>query len=301
MTGTENSKPNIGFIGMGHMGSHMVPRLLRAGYHLTVYDRTAERARAMGQLGALAAETPRELAASSEVIISCVTNDSALEAVMLAPDGALAGARAESVIIDMSTVAPRTSRHLFQAARAKGVPMIDAAVSGSVPQVEQGSLVIFVGGERETYERCKPILDVLGKQSIYLGSSGKGTTMNLVVNLLLGLGRQALAEALVLGEKAGLEREQLIDVLKQTAAVSPRQQADLEHTRQREYPADFALAMMYKDFHLVLDEAFEVSAPVPMTAVAQQIAAAAMPGLGEEDASAIIRFMEAFAGISGSS
>jgi len=134
MTGTEHSRPNIGFIGMGHMGSHMVPRLLRAGYHLTVYDRTAERARAMGQLGAASAETPRELATRCEVIISCVTNDSALEAVMLAPDGALAGVRAESVIIDMSTVAPQTSRHLFQAARAKGVPMIDTRpIPGRMP------------------------------------------------------------------------------------------------------------------------------------------------------------------------
>jgi 3-hydroxyisobutyrate dehydrogenase-like beta-hydroxyacid dehydrogenase len=250
----------------------------------------------MGQLGASVAQTPRELTASCDVIISCVTNDRALEAVMLAPGGALAGAHASSVIIDMSTVAPQTSRRLFQAAKA-----VDAAVSGSVPQVEQGTLVIFVGGERETYERCKPILDVLGKQNIYLGSSGKGTTMKLVVNLLLGLSRQALAEALVLGEKAGLEREQLIDVLKQTAVVSPRQQADLEHARQREYPADFALALMYKDFQLILDEAFDVSAPLPMTAVAQQIVAAAMRSEGEEDASAIIQFMEAFAGISGSS
>jgi 3-hydroxyisobutyrate dehydrogenase len=301
MTGTGSSRKNIGFIGMGHMGSHMVPRLLHAGYHLTVYDRTAERARAMGQLGARVSQTPRELAESSDVIISCVTNDHALEAVMLAPDGALAGAHTGSVITDMSTVAPQTSRHLFEAAKAVGVSMIDAAVSGSVPQIEQGSLVIFVGGERETYERCKPILDVLGKQNLYLGSSGKGTTMKLVVNLLLGLSRQALAEALVFGEKAGLEREQLIDVLKLTAVVSPRQQADLEHARQREYPADFALALMSKDFHLMLDEAFEVSAPLPMTAVAQQIAAAAMQNFGEEDASAIISFMEAFAGISGSS
>ena len=301
MAGTGNSRPSIGFIGMGHMGSHMVPRLLRAGYRLTVYDRTAERARVMGQLGASVAQTPRELAASCDVIISCVTNDHALEAVMLGPDGALAGAHASSVIIDMSTVAPQMSRHLFQAARAKGVSMIDAAVSGSVPQVEQGSLVIFVGGERDTYERCKPILDVLGKQSTYLGASGKGTTMKLVVNLLLGLSRQALAEALVLGEKAGLEREQLINVLKQTAVVSPRQQADLEHARQREYGADFVLALMSKDFHLALNEAFEVSAPLPMTAVAQQIAAAAMPSYGEKDASAIIPFLEVFAGLSSSS
>jgi 3-hydroxyisobutyrate dehydrogenase-like beta-hydroxyacid dehydrogenase len=176
--------------------------------------------------------------------------------------------------------------------------MIDAAVSGSVPQVEEGSLVIFVGGEQETYERCKPILDVLGKQSSYLGSSGNGTTMKLVVNLLLGLGRQALAEALVLGEKAGLERAQLINVLRQTAVLSPRQQADLEHVQQRQYPADFALALMEKDFHLILAEAFAVSAPLPMTAVAQQIATAAIRDKGEEDASTIIPFMETFAGLS---
>ena len=295
----KSSQPSIGFIGMGHMGSHMAPRLIRAGYHLTVYDRTREKARAIKD--AAVAETPEEAAANSEVVISIVTDDAALEEVMRGPGGVLAGTHAGSIIIDMSTVSPRASRRLFEAARATGVPMIDAAVSGSVPQVEQGNLVIFVGGERETYECCKPILDVLGKQNTYLGSSGKGTTMKLVVNLLLGLGRQALAEALVLGEKAGLEREQLIAVLKQTAVVSPRQQADLEHARQREYPADFALALMSKDFQLMLDEAFEVSAPLPMTAVAQQIAAAAMPGLGEEDASAIIQFMEAFAGLSSSS
>lgn len=255
----------------------------------------------MSQLGASVAQTPRELAVGCDVIISCVTNDRALQAVMLAPDGALEGVHARSRIIEMSTVAPQTSRHLFQAAQAKGVSMIDAAVSGSVPQVVEGSLVIFVGGERETYERCKPILDVLGKQSIYLGSSSNGMVMKLVVNLLLGLSRQALAEALVLGEKAGLERGQLIEVLKQTAVISPRQQTDLEHARLRAYPADFALALMSKDFQLMLDEAFEISTPLPMTAVAQQIAAFAMRDYGKADASAILQFMEAFAGLSASS
>lgn len=289
------SSPSIGFIGMGHMGSHLAPRLIRVGYHLTVYDRTREKAQAIE--GASVAETPEEAASGSEVVISMVTDDAALEEVMRSPGGVLAGTHAGSIIIDMSTVSPRASRCLFQEARAKGVEMIDAAVSGSVPQVEQGSLVIFVGGERETYERCKPILDVLGKQHHYLGPSGTGTTMKLVVNLLLGLSRQALAEALVLGEKAGLARAQLIEVLKQTAVVSPRQQADLEHARLRAYPADFALALMSKDFQLMLDEAFEVSAPLPMTAVAQQIAAAAMPGYSGADASAIIPFLETLAGL----
>jgi 3-hydroxyisobutyrate dehydrogenase-like beta-hydroxyacid dehydrogenase len=294
----QSSHPSIGFIGMGHMGSHMAPRLIRAGYHLTVYDRTREKARAVKD--AAIAETPKEAASGSDVVISIVTDDAALEEVMHGPNGVFTGTHAGLTLIDMSTVSPCASRRLFQAAKAVGVSMIDAAVSGSVPQVEQGSLVIFVGGERETYERCKPILDVLGKQSSYLGSSGTGTTMKLVVNLLLGLSRQALAEALVLGEKAGLEKAQLIDVLTQTAVVSPRQQADLEHARQQTYPTDFALALMAKDFQLMLDEAFEVSAPLPMTAVAQQIAIAAVPGAGEQDASAILLFMEHLAGLSGS-
>src|SRR5216684_4313285 len=244
-----NMKQRIGFIGMGHMGSHMAQRLLEAGYQLAIYDRTPERAQEVAQQRATVARTPRELAAQCEVLMVCVTDDEAQQSVMFGQDGALAGVHGGSMIIDLSTVSPGASRRLYQAAKQQGVSMIDAAVSGSVPQVEQGSLVIFVGGEQETYQQCKPILDVLGKSSSYMGASGMGTTMKLVVNTLLGLGMQALAEAIVLGEKAGIEREQLIDVLKQTAVVSPRQQADLEHARQREYPADFALALMYKDFH----------------------------------------------------
>ena len=122
-----------------------------------------------------------------------VTNDEFQHDAMFGPDGALAGVHGGSMMIDLSTVSPDTSRRLHQAARQKGVPMIDAAVSGSVPQAEQGSLVIFVGGEHETYEQCKPILDVLGTASFYMGASGMGTTMKLVVNTLLGLGMQALA------------------------------------------------------------------------------------------------------------
>jgi len=152
MTLQEPSKRTIGFIGLGHMGRHMVPRLIAVGYHVTVYDRTREKAQAIQ--GATVAETPREAAAHSEVVISIVTDDAALDEVMLGPDGVLAGTHAGSVLIDMSTVSPRASRHLFQEARARGVAMIDAAVAGSVPQVEQGSLLIFVGGEQETYERC---------------------------------------------------------------------------------------------------------------------------------------------------
>src|SRR5216683_7593243 len=145
--------------------------------------------------------------------------------------------------IGMGTVSPHTSRHLFQAARAKGVAMIDAAVSGSVPQVEQGSLVIFVGGDQQTYEQCKPILDVLGENSFYMGASGMGSTMKLVVNTLLGLGMQALAEAIALGEKAGIEQGLLLDVLEQTAVLTAGQKSKLANVKRGQYPTQFALSL----------------------------------------------------------
>ena len=296
MTLQEQSKPTIGFIGLGHMGSHMVPRLIQAGYQLTVYDRTREKAQAIA--GATVAGTPREAAAHSDVVISIVTDDTALDEVMRGPNGVLGGAHAGSVIIDMSTVSPRASRHLFQGARAQGVAMIDAAVSGSVPQVDQGSLVIFVGGEQETYERCKPILGILGQNSFYMGSSGMGTTMKLVVNTLLGLGMQSLAEAIALGEKAGLSQEALLDVLGQTAVLTPGQKSKLENVRREQYPTTFALSLQHKDLQLILDEAYEVSVPMPATAAALQMYTAALTQGMDEDFSVMIKFMKQLAGVS---
>ncbi|HYL41821.1 MAG TPA: NAD(P)-dependent oxidoreductase, partial [Ktedonobacteraceae bacterium] len=211
---------------------------------------------------------------------------------------ALAGGREGSVIIDLSTVSPGASRRLYKAAQEKGVAMIDSAVSGSVPQVEQGSLVIFVGGEDKTYQQCKPLLDVLGKDSFYMGASGMGTTMKLVVNTLLGLGMQALAEALALGEKAGLEKGLLLDVLGQTAVITPGQKSKLENVRRERYPTNFALSLMHKDFSLVLSRAYDLSVSMPATAAAQQMYTAAMAKGMDEDFSIMIKFMEELAGLS---
>jgi len=296
MTMQEQSQPTIGFIGIGHMGSHMAPRLIRAGYHLTVYDRTREKAQAIE--GATVAATPKEAAEGSDVVISIVTNDPALEELMLGPNGVLAGTHAGSRIIDMSTVSPRTSRHLFQAARAKGVAMLDAAVSGSVPQVEQGSLVIFVGGEQEIYQQCQPILDTLGQSSFYLGPSGMGTTMKLVVNTLLGLGMQALAEAIALGEKAGLSQGLLLDVLGQTAVLTAGQKSKLANVKRGQYPTQFALSLQHKDLRLILSEADEVGVPMPATAAAQQMYTAALAKGMDADFSFMISFMKQLAGVS---
>ena len=297
-TESNKLKPGIGFIGMGHMGSHMAQRLLDAGYQVTVYDRTKEKAQEVGQRGAQVAQTLKGLAANCQVVMVCVTNDEAQHEVMFGPEGALAGVHAGSIIIDLSTVSPDASRRLYQAAKERGISMIDAAVSGRVPQVDQGSLVIFVGGEQKTYQQCKPILDVLGQNSFYMGASGMGTTMKLVVNTLLGLGMQALAEAMALGEKAGVEKGLLLDVLGQTAVLTPGQKSKLENVRREEYPTNFALSLMHKDFSLVLSQAYDVSVSMPATAAAQQMYAAAMAKGMDEDFSIMIKFMEELAGLS---
>lgn len=286
------------------MGSAMVRRLIDAGYSLTVYDRTAARAEEIEQQGAAVsvAQTPQDLATESDVVMVCVTDDAAQQQVMLGQDGhdeALAGMREGALIVDLSTVSPGASRRLHDAAHEQGVAMLDAAVSGSVPQVEQGSLVIFVGGEQDAYQRCHPILEVLGNSIFYMGSSGMGTTMKLVANTLLGLGMQALAEAITLGEKAGLEKRLLLDVLEQTAVLTPGQKAKLANVAHEQYPTQFALSLIHKDFRLVLDEAYAASVPMPATAVAEQMYTAALAKGMEADFSIMIRFMEDLAGVPG--
>jgi 3-hydroxyisobutyrate dehydrogenase-like beta-hydroxyacid dehydrogenase len=231
--------------------------------------------------------------------MSCVTNDEALDNVMFGPDGALAGAQKGNTFIDMSTVSPDASRRLYSAAKEKGVPVLDAAVSGSVPQVEQGSLVIFIGGEQAVYEQCKPILSVLGKQCFYIGASGMGTTMKLVVNTLLGLGLQAVAEAIILGEKSGIEKGKLLDVLGQTTVIAPAHKSKLDNVRKEEYPANFALPLMFKDFGLIMKQAEALAVPMPATAAAHQMYAAAMAKGMEDDYSVVIKLMEELAGLPG--
>ena len=293
----------VGFIGLGTMGSRMASRLLAAHHDVVVYNRTRESTRSLEQHGAKVAATSRQLAAGVDIVLSSVTNDAAVEDVMFGPDGALAGTRAGAIIIDMSTVSPRTSRRLHEAARSKGVSMLDAPVSGSTVQAEQGQLAIFVGGEEDVYQKCQPILAVLGSKTFYLGPGGAGATMKLCVNTLLGLGVQALAEAIALGVKAGLPRERFLQVLGETAVISPSQKSKLENARKDEYPAAFALRLMFKDFRLILETAMEVSVPMPATAAAVQVAAAEharqLAAHSDEDFSVVVRAMERSAGVAG--
>lgn len=291
----------VGFIGLGAMGSRMAGRLLAARHDMVVYNRTRERTRPLEDRGAKVAATPKELAADVDVVFSSVANDAALEQIMFAPDGALAGTRPGVVVVEMSTVNPRVSRRLHEEALGQGVAVLDAPVSGSTAQAEQGQLVIFAGGDEAVFHKWQPLLSVLGSKTFYLGPSGAGAAMKLCVNTLLGLGLQALAEAVALGVKAGLSRERFLQVLAETAAVSPSQKSKLENARKEEYPAAFALRLMLKDFGLILQSATELSVPMPATAAAMQIAISEHVGQlashSDEDFSVVVRTMERLAGV----
>lgn len=241
------------------------------------------------------------LASSVDIVLSCVADDAAVEAVMTGPDSALTSARPGTVFIEMSTVSPSTSRRLHEAALRKKISFLDAPVSGSLPQAELGQLVIFVGGEQPVYEHCRPILGILGRESFYLGSAGSGATMKLCVNTLLGLGMQALAEAIALGLKSGLQREHFLAALGETAVLSPSQKSKLENARNGVYPATFPLRLMLKDLGLILENAKELSVPMPATVVAQQVCMAehtCQSASGrDDDFSSVIRAMEHTAGV----
>jgi 3-hydroxyisobutyrate dehydrogenase-like beta-hydroxyacid dehydrogenase len=300
-THTVETKPRVGFIGMGGMGSRMATRLLEAGYGLTIYNRARERTHSLEQRGAKVAEVPGTLAADCDIVFSSIADDAAVESVMLGGAGALNAAKPDTIFIEMSTISPTTSRRLHDAALAKGMAFLDAPVSGTTSTAEQGQLVIFVGGEETVYERCKLILSVLARQSFYMGPSGSGTMMKLCVNTLLGVGMQALAEALAFGLKGGLERDRLLEVIRETAVVSPSQISKLRNVSSGAYPPAFPLRLMFKDFGLIVDTAMHLAATMPSTAAAQQMCAVELAqhssAEGEEDFSAIIRTMERMANV----
>jgi 3-hydroxyisobutyrate dehydrogenase-like beta-hydroxyacid dehydrogenase len=288
---------NLGFIGLGAMGSRIAERLQRAGHSMTVYDRNAKRVEALAAKGAAAARTPAEVAARSEIVLSCVADDSAVEEVLLGRHGALEQARPGMLVVDLSTVSPATSRLVADAARAKGAAFVDAAMSGSTPQAEQGALVVFAGGEPSAIERARPILDAFSKTVFHMGQAGAGSTMKLVVNTLLGAGLQILAEALALGEKAGIDRKRLAEVLGETAVISPAQRGKLANAVANEFPSTFPARLMYKDFNLILAHAATLAVPMPTAAVAAQLCAAQDARGPDEDFSATIRLMRQLAGL----
>jgi 3-hydroxyisobutyrate dehydrogenase-like beta-hydroxyacid dehydrogenase len=286
------SETRVGFIGLGYLGSRIAGRLAAAGFPLIVWDRDSLKTARAAVSGVVAAAAVGELAREADVVLSCLVDDSAVEDVYFGAGKVLGTDGAYSTIVELSTIAPRTAQRLHAAGERLGVSVLDVAISGSTPAAELGRLTLFGGGERAIFEAAEPIFRAIAAQWFYMGPSGSGLAMKLVVNTLLGLGMQAMAESLVLGSRLGLPRDLLFDTLGKTAVVAPAHAGKLASARRSEYAPQFPIRLMRKDFALILNEAARLGLWMPATESAAAINAAEAASGREEDFSAVIRRME---------
>jgi 3-hydroxyisobutyrate dehydrogenase-like beta-hydroxyacid dehydrogenase len=287
----------VGFIGLGNMGSRIAQRLLDHGYQLSVYDRDLVKAEATATRGRTVAKNIRELATQVDVVLSCLTNDEAVRSVYTGAEGVFAGARPGTVVLEMSTISPETSRELHRVGAGGGIEVLDVAISGSTPAAEQGMLTLLVGGSQELFRAAEPIFQAVAKRYFLLGGPGSGTAMKLVVNTLLGVGMQAIAEAVALGEKVGLDRVRLLQVLSETAVVAPAHVGKLARAAVNDYSPQFPLQLMNKDFELILNAAVRERVPMPATEAAFYVNSEELASDDEKDFSAVLRRMEEVAGL----
>ncbi|HET8925329.1 MAG TPA: NAD(P)-dependent oxidoreductase [Candidatus Acidoferrum sp.] len=282
----------LGFIGVGYMGRPIAQRLLQAGFSLAAYDRNRAKAEELARYGGAVAESIGEVASGCDVLLSCLASDEAVLSVYLGGSTALASMRPGSLVIEMSTVSPETSRQLAEHGSHHGIHVLDVTISGSTPTAEQGALVLFGGGGQTCFDAAESIFRAIARKCFYMGPSGSGATMKLVVNALLGIGMQAIAEAVALGEKAGLERNPLLAVLSQTAVIAPAHIGKFERAINGDFTPQFPLRLMNKDFGLILSLAAVVGARVPATDAAFEVNARRLDEGKEEDFSAVILQME---------
>jgi 3-hydroxyisobutyrate dehydrogenase-like beta-hydroxyacid dehydrogenase len=265
---TTNMK--IGFVGLGHMGGNMAARFLAAGY--TVYGESRDR-RAAQELvheGLAWRDTPREVAESADVLFTSLPDDGVLESVASGADGILAGLSEQKVWVDMSTVSPRASRELAKRVQERGAAMVDAPVSGSVPQVQAGTLTIMVGGDEQAYARVEPLLRELGTPT-HIGENGQGLVLKLAINISLAVQMLAFAEGLVLAERASIDRVLAVDVMTQSPIGSPMLKARADLVLDLPETAWFDVGLMQKDIALALDTGRELNVPLPAAATADQL------------------------------
>jgi 3-hydroxyisobutyrate dehydrogenase len=282
----------LGFVGIGYMGRPIARRLLEAGFKLTAYDRDHSKADELLRYSATVAKSLSELSSTCSVVLSCLPSDEAVLEIYRGADGVLAQANRGLVVIDMSTVYPETSQELARLGSERGVEVLDVTISGSTPTAENGLLTLFGGGNKERFDTAESIFRVIAKNYFYLGPNGSGATMKLVVNTLLGIGMQAIAEAVALGEKAGLDRNRLLDVLSQTAVVAPAHAGKLQRVKKNDYSPQFPIRLMNKDFGLILNLAAAVGARMPAAGAAFEINARQSDQGQEQDFSAVILQME---------
>ena len=287
-----SEKNKLGFLGVGYMGHPIVQRLLESEFKVAAYDRDRSKAEELVRYGGTVAESIAQLSSTCDVLLSCLPSDEAVLDAYKGPNGAFAHALRGALVIDMSTVNPETSLELSKLGSERGVDVLDVTISGSTPAAEQGALILFGGGGRECFVAAESIFRAIARKHFYLGPSGSGAVMKLVVNALLGIGMQAIAEAVAFGEKSGLDRNRLLDVLSQTAVVAPAHVGKLQRAMENDYSPQFPLRLMHKDFGLILSRAAAAGADMPATRAAFEVNSAQSDQGQEQDFSAVILEME---------
>jgi 3-hydroxyisobutyrate dehydrogenase-like beta-hydroxyacid dehydrogenase len=286
----------VGFLGLGIMGVGMCKRLLGAGFHLTVYNRTPGKARELIELGAIEAKTPAEAVSNSDVSITMLGDPASVKEVILGKGGVLEGIRKETTHIDMTTIDPNTTRRLSNAFYQKGAYFVEAPVTGSKLAAAAGELVLMAGGEEKDLERVLPVLKPLSKKIVYMGEAGKGALMKLVNNLSMAGAMEAFFEGMTLGRKAGLAPEKILEVLNHSALASPLLKMKGEAVLKKNFETHFSLKHMAKDIRLAVTEARRLEVPMPVTSVVDGLFdIAKSQGLDDMDFSALVQVVEKMA------
>jgi 3-hydroxyisobutyrate dehydrogenase-like beta-hydroxyacid dehydrogenase len=287
----------LGFVGLGVMGSRMVERLLGAGHRVTGWNRTATKAEWLIEKGMCWAESPRAAAEAADVVFSMVSDTSALQRVTEGEEGILAGLGPGKVFADMSTVSPALSRELAERVKETGARMIDAPVSGSVVTLVEGKLSIMVGGEPEVFERVAPILRDLGPRVTLVGDNGQAALMKIATNLGLAVQMLAFSEAVLLAEKGGIPRRLAVEVLTNSVIASPMVKYRGPFVLEQPDEAWFDVGMMQKDLQLALQAGRQLTVPLPTTAVTNEMLTAARGmGLGKHDFAIVFEVLARMAG-----
>jgi 3-hydroxyisobutyrate dehydrogenase-like beta-hydroxyacid dehydrogenase len=298
LDGERTQMANLGFVGLGVMGSEMVLRLLEKGHSLTGYNRTRSKAARLLDRGMKWAGSPREVAAASDFTFSMVTNSAALETIVEGPDGILAGLSPGKVLIDMSTVSPEFSRCVAAKVRTKGADMVDAPVSGSVITLQEGKLSVMVGGRKDTFDRVMPLLLDIGPKVTYVGDNGLALVMKIAANLSLAVQMLAFSEGVLLAEKSGISREVAVEVLTNSAIASPMVKYRGPFVLKLPAEAWFNVNMMQKDMLLALDLGRALDVPMPTTAVTNEFLTAARGmGLVQEDFAVLFDVLANMSGV----
>jgi len=289
---------NLGYVGLGAMGSRVVKRLLDAGHTVTGYNRTKSKAQWLLDAGMQWADSPREVAETADIVFTMVTNTQALHEVTSGPNAILAGLGPGKTYIDMSTVSPSKSRELAAKAAEKGARMLDAPVSGSVITLEQGKLSLMVGGDQVTFERVKHILLAIGQRADYVGKNGQAVLMKIAVNLNLQVQFMALCEGLLLTEKGGIPRETALEVMLNSVIASPSLQYRAPFILNMPEEAWFDVNMMQKDMLLALQLGRELDVPLPTVSVSNEyLTAARAMGLAKKDFAIVYEVLAQMAGL----